>query len=302
MDQSQVTGRGFNETGRKLELPLTVIALLCAAITPNVFVAGGVGVASMSTLTKYLLVPAIVIQIVILLYARAAGSPRLFNRLVTGLWVGAVATTGLDIIRQPGTFFGYLAHDEARMAGEMILMTEAPGHGREDATPEGKQAGHGIAPTDKHASATGPGGPKDAHGESKEHSPDAASAHPSSSEMHAKPAHGDAAQHGGVTAADFVGYAYHYWNGASFAVVYALLFGRTPWWGPLLYAVLFVDTGMMVFMRIAMGPLTWSIGLVALLAHVVFGLILGVLLARFIRDEGSLLELISTPTLREARP
>ncbi|MBI3636894.1 MAG: hypothetical protein HY216_11915 [Candidatus Rokubacteria bacterium] len=300
MDQSQVTQRRYNDTGRKLELPLTLIALLCAAITPNVFVAGGAGVASMSTLTKYLLAPAIVIQVAILLYARAAGYPRLFNRLVIGLWVGAVATTGLDIIRQPGTFFGYLAHDEARMAGEMILMTEAHGHGRGDATPEGKQAAHGNAVTDQHAGGNTHAGAKDAHAESKEHAPDATSAHPASSEMHATPAHGDAAQHGGVTAADFVGYAYHYWNGASLAVVYALVFGRTPWWGPLLYSVLFVDTGMMVFMRIAMGPLTWGIGLVALLAHVVFGLILGVLLARFIRDDGSILKLISTPTLRRA--
>jgi hypothetical protein len=295
-----VSPRRPADSERKLELPLTLIALLCAAITPNVFVAGGAGIASMSTLTRYLLVPAIIVEVAVLLYARRAGYVRLFNRLVTGLWVGAVATTGLDIVRQPGTFFGYLAHDEARMAGEMILMAEAHGQGHDAAMPEDKQPAHGGAPTDTHARGDVHAGAKGEHGESREHAPDAASGHGSSGETHAQPAPGGGRRHG-VTPADFVGYAYHYWNGASFAVVYALVFGRTPWWGPLLYSVLFIDTGMMVFMRVAMGPLTWGIGLVALFAHVVFGLILGVLLARFIRDDGSILELASSPAaLRRA--
>jgi hypothetical protein len=98
-----------------------------------------------------------------------------------------------------------------------------------------------------------------------------------------------------VGAADFVGYAYHYWNGASFAVVYALVFGRTPWWGPLLYALLFIETGMLVSMQAAMPPLTWSLVFTSFFAHAVYGAVLGVLFARFLRHDGSILELIMAP-------
>jgi hypothetical protein len=253
-----------------LELPLTLLAILCAGIAPNIFVAGGLGVAPMSVLAKYVLLPAVVIEAVIIVYARAAGYSRLFNRLVTGLWVGAIATTGLDVVRQPGTFFGYLAHDEARMAGEMIL-----------------------APHDRHESGEARTG-EEKHGGSKP-----ADAHEASKADHSPPGPAGAG-HGSVGAADFVGYAYHYWNGASFAAVYALLFGKTPWWGPLLYSVLFVETGMMGFMRAAMGPLTWGIFLVSLFAHVVFGLVVGVLLQHFVRDKGTILSLLSSPGPRRA--
>jgi len=102
--------------------------------------------------------------------------------------------------------------------------------------------------------------------------------------------------------ADFVGYAYHYWNGASFATVYALLFGKTAWWGPLLFSVLFVETGMMGFMRAAMGPLTWGIFLVSLFAHIVFGLVVGVLLQRIVHDKGTILNLLSSRAERRANP
>ncbi len=223
---------------------MTVIALFCAAITPNVFVAGGLDWMSASVLTKYVLLPAAVLQIAILLYARGAGYRRLFNRLVTGLWVGLIATTGLDVVRQPGTFFGFLPHDEARMAGEMILG-----------------AGHG-----------GSGDEAKAHSGGGDH----------------------------VGAADFVGYAYHYWNGASFAIIYALLFGRTPWWGPLLYALLFIETGMLVFMQAAMPPLTWGVVLVSFVAHVVYGVVLGILFAGFLRDDGTILALIRARTVPSA--
>jgi hypothetical protein len=255
-----------------LELPLTLIALICAGVAPNIFVAGGLGVAPMSVLAKYVLLPAVVIEGVIIVYARAAGYSRLFNRLVTGLWVGAIATTGLDVVRQPGTFFGYLAHDEARMAGEMIL---AP-HG-------GHESGEPRAGEEKHPGSE----PMAPHG-----TPPA---------EHSQPKHGGPG-HGAVGPADFVGYAYHYWNGASFAAVYALLFGKTAWWGPLLYSLLFVETGMMGFMRAAMGPLTWGIFLVSLFAHVAFGLVVGVLLQHFVRDRGTILSLLPSGAARRANP
>lgn len=242
------------------ELTLTVLALVCAAVSPNIFVAGGLGLAPMSALAKYALLPAVAIQVGIILYARSAGYSRLFNRLVTALWIGAVATTGLDVVRLPGTFFGYLGHDEARMAGEMMLS----------------------APGDEHTSDR-------AHGESTRQMPSIApSLHGSPTAEGREAAHAGG-RHAGGTRADFVGYPYHYWNGTSFAVIYTLLFGRTTWWGPVLYSVLFVETGMLLFMQAAMGPLTWGIVIVSLLAHVIYGLVLGVLLKQFVRHDGTIL-------------
>ena len=252
-----------------LELPLTLIALICAGIAPNIFVAGGVGIVPMSTLAQYVLLPAVVIEVVIIVYARVAGYSRLVNRLVTGLWVGAMATTGLDVVRQPGTFFGYLAHDEARMAGEMIL---APHNGHD--------SGEAMPSEEKHRES-------EAHGAQKAE--------------HSSPGQGGMG-HSQVGPADFVGYVYHYWNGASFGAFYALLFGKTAWWGPVLYSVLFIETGMMGFMWAAMGPLTWGIFLVSLFAHVAFGLIVGVLLQHFVRDKGTVLTLLSLPPSRRANP
>lgn len=286
-----------------LELPLTLVALVAAAITPNVFVAGGLHVMSASMLAKYVLLPAIVVQLAILFYARGAGHRPLVNRLVTGVWVGLVATTGLDIVRQPGTFLGYLQHDEARMAGEMILgggqgHATAQLHGggeTQAAQPHGEgetqvtsapvsEHGRIPAPATEPSRAAGGAGPQPVHG--------------APAPGHSPVTRGGEAHH--VGAADFIGYAFHYWNGASFAVVYALVFGRTPWWGPLLYALLFIETGMLVFMQAAMPPLTWGVVLVSFFAHVVYGLVLGVLFARFLRDEGTILQLVTQPRLQRA--
>lgn len=286
-----------------LELPLTLVALVAAAITPNVFVAGGLQLMSASMLAKYVLLPAIVVQLAILVYARGAGHSRLVNRLVTGVWVGLVATTGLDIVRQPGTFFAYLQHDEARMAGEMIL---GGGHGNATAQPHGEgetQAARPHGEGEKQAASA----PASEHGRipATATEPSHAAGGAESKPAHGAPAaghvpvpHGGAAHH--VGAADFIGYAFHYWNGASFALIYALVFGRTPWWGPLLYALLFIETGMLVFMQAAMPPLTWGVVLVSFFAHVVCGLVLGALFARFLRDEGTILQLFTQPRLQRA--
>ncbi|MGH7322158.1 MAG: DUF6789 family protein [Candidatus Rokuibacteriota bacterium] len=283
-----------------LELTLTLLALLCAGIVPNAFVGGGLGLAPMSTVATYVLLPAAVVQVAILVYARAAGQSRLFNRLITGLWVGAVATTGLDVVRQPGTVFGYLAHDEARMAGEMILGAD---HGREPKHATSDRHGASEAQPPPAQSAAAWSAPSRSRPASDPHAPRAGAP---AAEPHEKPAtpghqgstsgadrgmaHG--AGHDHVTTADFVGYAYHYWNGASFAAIYALLAGRTPWWGPLVYSIVFIETGMLVFMRLAMGPLAAGTITVSLLAHVAYGAVMGVLLHRFVRDTGSILEVL----------
>lgn len=53
-----------------------------------------------------------------------------------------------------------------------------------------------------------------------------------------------------------LGIVYHFFNGISFALVYSIVFGRTRWWGPLLFSVFVVWVGMMVLppMALEFGP------------------------------------------------
>jgi hypothetical protein len=96
-----------------------------------------------------------------------------------------------------------------------------------------------------------------------------------------------------------LGGAYHFFNGISFALVYSILFGRTPWWGPVLFSVAFVEVAMMTLPPMApkFGPFgldkfdtLWNgYFLDTLLAHAAMGLALAVIMTRFARHRGVLL-------------
>lgn len=110
-----------------------------------------------------------------------------------------------------------------------------------------------------------------------------------------------------------VGYTYHLLlNGTTFGMMYTLLAGKAHWgwgvaWG------LFFEFGMMTLPPVPMmaGPFGiygfWPrLFIASLLAHVVFGAILGVLAQRWVRDRGTIFSLLSKveshvrPTLRRA--
>lgn len=109
------------------------------------------------------------------------------------------------------------------------------------------------------------------------------------------------------TAAGYtLGAVYHLFNGISFALVYSIVFGRTRWWGPVLFSVLFVETGMMTLppMEPAFGPFgldkygTVLNGyyLVTLLAHLAMGLALAAVLHTMARHRGLLPALLTRRT------
>lgn len=84
-----------------------------------------------------------------------------------------------------------------------------------------------------------------------------------------------------------LGWADHFWNGASFALIYVLLLGRRPWWFGLIYAYIIATIFMMSPVVSAIGAGDFGqefapIGfpLTVYLAHTAFGLILGSLVAR----------------------
>lgn len=95
------------------------------------------------------------------------------------------------------------------------------------------------------------------------------------------------------------GYIYHIvLNGSTFGLMYALLAGKIHWaWG--VPWLLFFELGMMTLPPVPMmfGPFgiygAWpGLFLASLAVHIVFGIVLGVLAQRWIRDPGTIFSLI----------
>jgi len=108
------------------------------------------------------------------------------------------------------------------------------------------------------------------------------------------------------------GYAYHALNGATFGLMFTLLAGKAWWpWG--LAWGLFFELGMMTLPPVPMmaGPFGiygfWpGLFVASFIAHVVFGVILGVLAERWVRDKGTIVALlkhdVSLPQTFRHRP
>jgi len=99
---------------------------------------------------------------------------------------------------------------------------------------------------------------------------------------------------------DTMGYAYHYWNGASFGIVFAVILGRkTVLWG--------IAYGLVIGTVFLMSPPVDALGigfmgkdmptmpLTVYIAHLAYGGILGWLCHRWVKNEGWLLADSETP-------
>jgi hypothetical protein len=96
-------------------------------------------------------------------------------------------------------------------------------------------------------------------------------------------------------ASDLAGWAYHFWNGASFGIIYALILGTSRRWVGVLYGG-FLGLGFLVspvVLSLGVGyfGLQFSIGfpITVLAAHAAFGLMLGALAHRFLSAEPGVL-------------
>jgi hypothetical protein len=108
---------------------------------------------------------------------------------------------------------------------------------------------------------------------------------------------------GPSTVSDLVGYLYHYWVSACFGLAYALLVGRTRWWGGLIWGLI-IEVGMMTTppMVVAMGSgffglklgkgILNGVFLGSLFPHISYGIVLGLLLERYVAHRGTLLALL----------
>lgn len=93
---------------------------------------------------------------------------------------------------------------------------------------------------------------------------------------------------------DVVGWTYHFWNGAAFGIIFAVLFGRGSILGALIYGVL-IGFGFLISPAVKslgvgfMGLEMPSMAITVLLAHLAYGLVLGALCGRWVRERGWLL-------------
>jgi hypothetical protein len=96
-------------------------------------------------------------------------------------------------------------------------------------------------------------------------------------------------------ASDLAGWAYHFWNGASFGIIYALILGASRRWPGILYGILvgfgFLVSPVVLSLGVGYFGLQFSIGfpITVLTAHVAFGALLGVLAHRFLSGQPSVL-------------
>lgn len=67
----------------------------------------------------YFYIPSLLILLFIILYSRK-NYPDLYRRIIVGLAAGAIATIGLDWIRQMGVIAGWLPADTPEMFGKMV--------------------------------------------------------------------------------------------------------------------------------------------------------------------------------------
>jgi hypothetical protein len=206
-------------------LLLIGLALAAAAVGPLIFPIAESGRSTLSALAVDALIPAVGVFALVALLARI-WHEHIFRLLVFGALSGALATLGLEVVREIGFHLGAMPGDMPRLMGVLLL----------------------------NRFALGPSAPS-----------------------------------------DVAGWAYHFWNGASFTVIYALIFGTSRRWVAIPYA-LAIGVGFMVSpVAIAMGVgyfgVQFSIGfpITVLLAHLAFGLLLGLLAKRLAGSEPSAL-------------
>ncbi|GMR21838.1 MAG: hypothetical protein BMS9Abin37_0156 [Acidobacteriota bacterium] len=105
---------------------------------------------------------------------------------------------------------------------------------------------------------------------------------------------------------DVLGWSYHFWNGLCFGVIFTVMFGRRS----LLWAVVYAQ---LIGIGFLLSPAVKSLGIgfmglempsmpvTVVLAHLAYGMILGVVTRRLVRDEGWLLGTFFTDHSRDAR-
>ncbi len=335
------------------ELGLTILAIVAAGASVNFFILGTAGLIPFSEYRNYVLIPSLFIILFIAIYGYKKNK-RLANRLVTGLWIGIIATLALEAIRIPSIYVHWIPHDDMiALPGKlltnpptignfnaMILSDRHGGGGKnmmhendnmmklasaEDSMKTGSLS-NPLQGTPKHKdhngmddgimteSSTTPNS-KIITGQPQQESTKLTRSQSENKNLNMSRAIGD--HHNGdqtmmmgdsMQASPLelvIGGLYHFWNGATMAAVYTLVIGSGRWYYGLLWGFI-IHLGMMLapWMIPMVGPFGvdygsgYTIFVASLLAHLAYGAVLGILAQRFVKDKGSLLNIIRSRQTR----
>ncbi len=112
------------QLARSRELGLTILAIVAAGASVNFFVLGTAGLIPFSEYRNYVLITSFFIILFVAIYGYKKNK-RLANRLVTGLWIGIIATLALEAIRVPSIYVHWIPHDDM-IALPGKLLTNPP--------------------------------------------------------------------------------------------------------------------------------------------------------------------------------
>jgi hypothetical protein len=221
------------------KLVLSLIALLTAGVSPNLFVVSQAGDAELSSLAVNFLIPSIIIMVLLIIISNYWGVKNLSRQIIKGLLAGIISTVGLEIVREIGFHLGGMPGDMPKLLGVLLLNQFAQG-------------------------------------------PD--------------------------TLSNIAGWSYHFWNGASFGIIYSVLFGRGRKGGGILYALL-IGTGFMAspaVIPLGVGHFGADFGIgfpvTVLLAHLAFGTLLGWLICKWNKEGLSIFSTIKSIVNNSRKP
>ena len=207
-------------------LILGLLALLAAGVSPNLFIATQAGYALLSDLAINFLIPSIILLIIVISVGYLIGEKETSRQIINGIIGGALATIGLEIVREIGFHLGGMPGDMPKLLGVLLLNQFASG-------------------------------------------PD--------------------------TSSNIAGWSYHFWNGASFGIIYSIIAGKGKVWYGVVYAILIAIGFMMSPAVVALGVghfgVDFGIGfpITVILAHIALGLILGWYIAKKNSEHSSLI-------------
>lgn len=311
----------------KKELALTVLAIIAAGASVNFFILGTAGAVPFLEYRNYILIPSLFIILFIAIYGYRKNK-RLANRLITGLWIGLVATLALEAARIPSISAHWLPHDDMIALPGMLLthtptiesfnamvghkdvirmhhdagmkvMSENADNMQETSQQKEEHGDHDtMNDTMTHSASSGSAKVQEEQSSQSTMQHESTDTHTAETQNEHGQEMMDSMQPS--TSELIVGGLYHFWNGATMAAAYTLMLGKGRWYYVLIWGFI-IHIGMMLapWMLPMVGPFGinygsgYTIFTASLIAHLGYGAVIGILAQKFIREKGSVLTLLS---------
>ncbi len=109
------------------KIVFSLLVLIAAGISPNLFVVAQAGYAKLSDLAVNFLIPSIAVIILIFIINYFTGLKDLNRQIRNGFTAGIIGTAGLEIVREIGFHFGGMPGDLPKLLGVLLLNQFALG-------------------------------------------------------------------------------------------------------------------------------------------------------------------------------